>query len=113
MPHHNILYCTLCCQIRVGHLLFLRCVSKYKTRQLPHHLGTKEESDYDRNYFLFFQTLTGAEALAALNNFLESGSPRRDEDQEEFEDEDEEEDEGIASNSLQQLRHLRNRICKG
>jgi hypothetical protein len=65
---------------------------------------------YDIYYFLIFQTLTGAEALAALNNFLESGSPRRDEE-EEFEDE-EEEDEGIASNSLQ-LRHLRNRICKG
>jgi hypothetical protein len=64
-------------------------------------------------YFLIFQTLTGAEALAALNNFLESGSPRRDEDEEfENEDDEQEEDEGIASNSLQ-LRHLRNRICKG
>jgi hypothetical protein len=69
--------------------------------------------NYDRKFFLFFQTLTGAEALAALNNFLESGSPRRDEDEDfEVDDEEEEEDEGIASNSLQ-LRHLRNRICKG
>jgi hypothetical protein len=64
------------------------------------------------NIFSFFQTLTGAEALAALNNFLESGSPRRDEDEEFEVDDEEEEDEGIASNSLQ-LRHLRNRICKG
>jgi hypothetical protein len=62
-------------------------------------------------HFLFFQTLTGAEALAALNNFLESGSPRRDEENEDEEFEVEDEDEGISSNSLQ-LRHLRNRICK-